>query len=232
MALNESSLKKLNSELSSCKNLVDLIKLTKLVNDFTILKLLKLILISTISIILSISLCYKSDFSNLITVLTDSGLTLSIGLIALIIAGYSIVMGSLSNDNIYYLLLNIEQSKKKKKTISLYSSTIIKCTEPLIWFVFLLIFSMLFKITYLLKDFIKIHLVNLVPFIKIVVITILLFFISIAILSLIYFIINMYNVLTTNARFELLHRHAKNTGKSFDLILECFENELNDLNEE
>ncbi|MDT9335859.1 hypothetical protein P3F01_05610 [Clostridium perfringens] len=231
MALNESSLKKLNSELSSCKNLIDLIKLTKLVNDFTILKLLKLLLILIISISLSIALCYKSNFSQLITTLTDSGLTLSIGLIALIIAGYSIVMGSLSNDNIYYLLLNIE-TRKKGKSISLYSSTIIKCTEPLIWFVFLLIFSMSFKITYLLKDFIKIHLINLVFFIKIIIIAILLFFLIIAILSLIYFIINMYNVLTANARFELLHRHAKNTGKSFDIILKSFENELNNFNEE
>ncbi|TBX17486.1 hypothetical protein BFS06_04590 [Clostridium perfringens] len=231
MALNKSSLNKLNKELSSCKNLIDLIKLTKLVNNFTFLKLLKLILIILISIILSIGLCYTSKFSNLLNTLTDIGLTLSIGLIALIIAGYSIVMGSLSNDNIYFLLLNTE-SLNKSKNISLYSSTIIKCTEPLIWFIFLLTFSISFKIAYLLKDFININQIQIIFFIKVIIISILILFIIITIISLIYFVINMYNVLVANARFELLHRHAKNTGSSFDSLLESFENDFNNINEE
>ncbi|WP_415328059.1 hypothetical protein [Clostridium perfringens] len=227
MSLTSSSVEKLDKELNSCTSIKNLIKLTLSVNNFNIKKLLSLVVIIAISLSLSLILCKNNLFSILIDNITSMGLTISIGLVALIIAGYSIVMGTLTKENIYFLLL--VKDNDKENSLSLYTATILKCIEPLLWFTTLLIFSTGYKLLYMINILYTFN-ESIKIIIKLLIISSLIFLIIISIISLIYFILNIYNIFVANARFELFKKYSESSGSSIENILKVHENKLNNEN--
>lgn len=230
MSLSKDSVKKLKKEFKSYKSFtclfIDVIK----VNKFSFRKNIKLTFFILISILLSFYLIKFLGFKNSFTNLTDLNMTLSIGLIGLLIGGFSIVLSSLNNDTIYYLILNRDESNNDQST---YKITLLFCVEPLLWFSLLLILTFSLKIIYLIYPSITVNLPNeTINFLKVVTLSLLLILSFISLNSLITFIINMYNIIASNASFSVLSRYAKQNGLSLEKLIEQLEEQFNKSNKD
>lgn len=222
MALNSNSLDKLNKELSNPKNLKGLFKDIVLANRINTLKILKSTLLILLSLGLSFLIIKATTFSKSFNLITDINMSTGVGLIGLIIGGFSIVIASLSSESVYCLILDNSMNKR----FSTYKATILYCIEPLFWFCILLVVTFAFKLLYLIYPILNLEYIPSI-YLKILVLTILIFLMFISLISLIYFIFNMYNVILSNARFELLKRYAESNNSSIELIIESLENKYN-----
>lgn len=230
MSLSKDSVKKLKKEFKSYKSFAGLFIDVLKVNKFSFKKNIKLILFILISLLLSFYLIKFLGFKNSFTNLTDLNMTLSIGLIGLLIGGFSIVLSSLNNDAIYYLILNRDESNNNQST---YKITLLFCVEPLLWFTLLLVLTFSLKILYLIYPSIIVILPNkTINFLKVLTLSLLLILSFISLNSLITFIINMYNIIASNANFSVLSRYAKQNGLSLEELIEQLEEQFNKSNKD
>ena len=230
MSLSKDSIEKLNNQFKSYDSIfslsIDIIKLGK-PSKFKILRIIRIIVTFLLTISISLYTTFRLEFNPIFEYMTGISITFSVGLLCLLIAGLTIVLSSLSKNSIYALIL--QQDENKKNQISFYKKTLIQCVEPLMWFLILLIESYFLKISYFFYKTITIYQLA-IPFVKFTVIFILTLTTLISIFSLGTFILNMYNLLAANARFEILERHAKSNNISFDILLAEFENQFNNIN--
>jgi len=153
--------------------------------------------------------------------MTDVNITVSVTLLALLIAGFSIVLSSLNKNSLYLLILT---NDPKRKDDSFFKRTILLCIEPLIWFTILLIISFSFKIFQVIYPS-EISSLNLNYIIKVSVIFCIFVVTIFSLISLKTFILNMCNLLLLYANFEILERQAKSTGSSIEELINKLENE-------
>jgi len=225
MSLSKDSVSKLNKEFKSYKSFTSLFIDVLKANKLTLTKIIKLVLIITFSISISFYLIKSIGFKDSFNNLADLNMTISIGLIGLLIGGFSIVLSSLNNDTIYYLILNRDKSKKFQST---YKITLLFCVEPLLWFTILLILTFLLKILYIIYPSISLDLTTYsLMILKIFILFILLLLSFISLNSLITFIINMYNIISANASFSILSRYAEQNGTSLEELINQAEDKFN-----
>lgn len=216
MKLSDAAYSHIQNELQSCNSIIDLIKKFRKSNKSTPKKKIKFFILILIITLLSILIIKYSTLSDSFETLTSIGLTVSVGLVALIIAGFAILIPSLSKNSVYILLLNKQDNNTKN--FSMYLTTILHCLEPMIWISILMAFTVLFKILFLIKDILYFN-IYIVYISKFSVIFILIYLIYSSVASLFYFILNMYNFFTSYANFELLERRADNKPRDLDTLL-------------
>lgn len=222
MALSPNAANKLNNEFDSYNNLSSLCKDIFIANNFTTKKTLIILLTYILTLIIGYLLVMIMPFKIIFESIVDINLTVSVGLIGLLIGGFSIIMATTNSDSLYCMIL----FREGKKKVSLYKLIIIRCIEPLVWFSILLSISFIFKILYLVYPYINLIICNPL-IIKVILISLLLFSVVISINSLIVFIINITNIVFTNSRFEILKRYADNTDMSFEELISQHEDSLN-----
>lgn len=221
--LNPNAVDELNKELSSPKSIKKLLKEILLANTINKHKLIKILFLFLISFFVSFFILKVNSFSNSFEQITNINMSTGIGLIGLIIGGFSIVIASLSSESVYCLLLD----KSMNKNFSTYKATILYCIEPLFWFCFLLIITFSFKLLYLIYPSFNF---NYIPsiYLKLLVLTILILIMFLSLISLLYFIFNIYNIILSNARFEVLKRYAEENDSSIESIIRNLEIKYNE----
>lgn len=227
MALGRKALSDLDAEFESQKNLSSIMKQIYKANTVKGRTKLKLIIILILTTFLGYQLIMSLGFKDTFSTLIDSNINMSVGLLGLLIGSFSIVMSGISNDTLYCLILY----RDEKDTYSSYKKTLLFCMEPLIWFSILLTLSYSLKIIYMAYAKYNYGIPNII-IIKTLIISMLLFLIIMALDSLRVFLVNIYNVMATSSRFEILNRYSKQTGKSIDIIIEQLENSLSKNNYE
>ena len=110
MSLSKDSAKKLNNEFKSYKNFFTLFLDILKVNKFTFKKILISILFIIIVILFNYLSINKNGFKESFAIICDINFTLSIGLIGLLIGGFSIVLSSVNNETLYCLILYRDDS--------------------------------------------------------------------------------------------------------------------------
>ncbi len=221
MALSTSNAKKLVTDLKSYTNIYSLCKEIIAANNMTPMKYLKSVFFYIFTLIISFLLIKHVSFNILFENIVNLNLTISVGLIGLLIGGFSIVMSSATGDSLYCLILY----KEKNKNMSFYKETLLKCMEPLIWFLLLLFISFTLRIMYLFYSNSNLN-IQFSYLIKGVVISILLHLVLTSLKSLEIFLLNMYNMITAYSRFEVLNRLAKSRNKSMEEVIVDLENNL------
>mgnify|MGYP000275618546 CR=1 FL=1 len=224
MGLKKEVFINLINQFTSYKSLLLLLKQIMVNSNITRGKLLKSLLLFLCALFISTLLINHTEFNFVFNYITDLNLTISVGLIGLLIGGFSLVMSSITKETLYCLILYKDDTNN-----SFYRTTLYGCVEPLIWFFILLTITFSFKILYLIYPAITIP-KYLISFIKISILTILIFITIIAINSLRVFILNMYNIFTAHTRFELMERYAQSTHQDLSVIINNLENELNNTN--
>lgn len=235
MALNRTNANKLLDELKSYTNIYSLCKDIFSVDSFTPVKVLKSICFFILILLISFVLVNYVSFNILFENIISLNLTISIGLIGLLIGSFSIVMSSTNNDSLYYLILSRDDNntnkkntrKKKKKKVSFYRNILLNCMEPLIWFTLLLFISFILKIIYILYSNLNLY-IQFSYWIKGIVISILLYVVFSSLKSLEVFLLNMYNMITAHSRFEVMNRFAKSNNLSMKEVIVTLENNLDD----
>lgn len=225
MGLNQESYTKLRSDYKSYIKLSTLLKDIFKVNAFSPKKKISISIIIVLLFISSIIISSKFEFQFIFNKLSALNISISITLLALLIAGFSLVLSGLNKDSLYLLILSTDSSASNS---SFFKRTILLCVEPLIWFMLLLFITLIFELLYLLyPSTIICSCVNSI--IKCIIIFILLIAITFSVLSLKTFILNICNLLLMCANFEMLSRQAKSKDekKGVDLVIESFENKLN-----
>lgn len=221
MALKKEVFVDIVNQFSSYKKIYPLLKEILLEEKLTIAKVLKTIFTLLLVVLFSYFLVKYISFTDSFNYIVDINLMISVGLIGLLIGGFSIVMSSVTKDTLYCLILYKGGSKH-----SFYKTTLLRCMEPLIYFFILLSISFIFKLIFLLAPAINFPPL-LVPSIKIIVLSILIYTAILSLKSLEVFLVNMYNILTAHTRFELMDRYAHSTGQNIDVIISDLENTLN-----
>lgn len=225
MGLKKEVFINLIKQFTSYKSLLLLLKQIMVSSNITLFKVFKSSLLFLCSLFISILLINHTEFNFVFNYITDLNLTISVGLIGLLIGGFSLVMSSITKETLYCLILY-----KDGNNNSFYRTTLYGCVESLIWFFILLTITFSFKILYLICPAITIP-EYLISFIKISILAILIFITTVAINSLRVFILNMYNILTAHTRFELMERYAQSTHQDLSVIINNLENELNNTNQ-
>jgi hypothetical protein len=220
MALNKEKFEKIKCQYTSYTSFSGLVKDIMKSNDLDITKIKKIFFILIIDIIFSYYCVSTNKFMAIFTVMSDINITVSVTLLALLIAGFTIVLSSLNKNSLYMLILHPDNEKKEN---SFFKKTILLCIEPLVWFIFLLIISFSYKILNIVypKEFFSFE-INYI--IKIVVLFSILSVTSFSLISLKTFILNMCNLLIMYANFEILERKAESEGKDIKDIIKNFEN--------
>lgn len=221
MGLKKEVFMNLVNQFTSYKSLLLLLKQIILDSNITFRKIFKILLFLLISVFISILLIDYTEFDFVFNYITDLNLMVSVGLIGLLIGGFSLVMSNITKETLYCLILYKDTTNN-----SFYRTTLYRCIEPLIWFFILLTITFSFKILYLISSAITLP-TNLIYFVKILIFTILIFIAIIAINSLRVFILNMYNIFTAHTRFELMDRYAKSNNQDLLTIINNLEDELN-----
>ena len=112
MALNKNALKKLNKEFESYDNFTSLFLDIICLNKLTLGMILKCIFL----LILAISFSYYSiknvGFNISFSKLSEISMMLSVGLLGLLIGGFSIVLSSINNKTLYCLILYNDTKEK------------------------------------------------------------------------------------------------------------------------
>lgn len=223
MTLKNEKLKNLRYQYGSYKSftrlIIDIIK----INNVNKNKLIKMFVILIISFLFSLYCISNQKFKSVFTIMTDVNITVSVTLLALLIAGFSIVLSSLNKNSLYLLILT---NDPKRKDDSFFKRTILLCIEPLIWFTILLIISFSFKIFQVIYPS-EISSLNLNYIIKVSVVFFIFVVTIFSLISLKTFILNMCNLLLLYANFEILERQSKSTGSSIEELINKLENEYN-----
>ena len=213
------------NQFTSYKSLLLLLRQIIFNGDIKLRKVLKTLLLFLCTLFISTLLNNYTEFNFVFNYITDLNLTISVGLIGLLIGGFSLVMSNITKETLYCLILYKDDNTNN----SLYRTTLYGCVEPLIWFFILLTITFCLKLLYLIYPAIIIP-KYLISFIKISILTILVFIAVIAINSLRVFILNMYNIFTAHTSFELMERYADSTHQDLSVIINDLENKLNNTN--
>lgn len=221
MALNNEKLKSLRCQYKSYKSFTQLIIDIIKINNINKTKIRNIIIIFIASLLVSGYCIGINKFNTVFESIIDIDISISVSLLGLLIAGFSIVISSLNKDSLYLLILSKDNDKKND---SFFKRTLLLCIEPLIWFVFLLVITFSFKILYILypKGYFPIIVDDTI---KLIVLFITSMGTIFSLISLKTFILNMCNLLLMYANFEILERQAKSLGISIEEIIKQFENE-------
>ena len=233
MSLSHDSLNKLQNELQSKNSIVEIIKDLKAQNKFKKNKVIRLLIFFIFATLITALTLIHNNFSTMFLWILESSINMCASLLGLLIAGFSIIISSLSNNSLYCIILSYD--KKSKGKTSKFKQTILYCIEPLIWFTILLIIALVFKYLYY-------SIPNISEYsIKIVLKSISLFTIIILMLeslcSLEIFVLNVYNLIVMYANWEVLDRATKskidqNPDMGIEKIIENLENDLNNSSNE
>lgn len=222
MALNKNSQDNLNKQFKSYDSTLDLVKHINKINKFDFKKILRLIIVLSFSIITSVLLSIHIKFSDVFNYISNINITISVGLLCLLIAGLPMLLSSFNKDSLYSLILTLD----KDKNTSFFKKSLLIFIEPLIWLLVLLIVSYIFKLIYFLYPILHFK-SSFLFIIKVLVLTTMISIGIFSIISLEFFILNVYNLLSANARFELLERHVKSKNYDINEILKNLENLCN-----
>lgn len=219
MALNNEKLKGLRCQYKSYKNITKLIIDIIKINNINKIKIIKIVSIFILSFLFSGYCISINKFHPIFEIMIDIDISISVSLLGLLIAGFSIVLSSLNKDSLYLLILTKD---KKNKDDSFFKRTLLLCIEPLIWFIILLVIAFSFKILYVLypKEHLTILVNNIVKCMVLLIISIGTIF---SLISLKTFILNMCNLLLMYANFEILERQAKSKGSNIEEIISQIE---------
>ncbi|WP_040194807.1 hypothetical protein [Clostridium culturomicium] len=222
MSLNKNVRSTLNENYNSYNNIRSLCKDLIMVNNFSFKKILTGFILFLIILLGFLYLMPKIVFSNIFNSMIEFNLTISVSLVGLLIASFSIIMACFNRNSLYSLIL----SQDDKKKISSFKVTVLRCIEPLVWFSFLIFLSLGMKLSYLIYRNIGITL-NCTALIKSIIASCLLYSIFISFKSLITFILNMTNLIYAYAKFEIQDRVIKSKGLPDDILVTELEKDLN-----
>lgn len=223
MGLNEKGFKFLRQELQEEKGLISPLKKLLNLNTYSI----KFVFINLIllSLLLAISylICIQGKFLNTFSVLIDYSLTLGIGIIGFLIAGFSIYMASIDKNFMYVLILQRYQGKQ----ISYYKYTLLSYAEPFALFGFIILSCITLRFLLPLEYLITPETFRL--FIKVFTLAYIMYLNIISLYSLAIFIKNLYSTQCAIATNQVLERYILSNNKKYDLILDDLENKINNL---
>lgn len=222
MALNKNSQDKLNKQFKSYDSSLDLIKDVIKISNFNFKRVFRLIIVLLFSVIISVILSIHIKFSEVFNYISNINITISVGLLCLLIAGLPMLLSSFNKDSLYSLILEIDKDTKT----SFFKKSLLIFIEPLLWLLLLLLVSYILKLIYFLYPILHFK-SSFIFIIKILVLTTMISIGIFSIISLEFFIINVYNLLSANARFELLERHIKSKNYDINKIIENMENLCN-----
>lgn len=235
MGLNKKSCSHLLNELKDEENFIGIFKkLYSLKNLSYKSVIINLFLIITIFCI-SMLVILQNNFKDIFFPIIDASLTMSVGILGFLIAGFSIFLSAIDKSFMYALILTDYKNKK----ISYYKNILLNFMEPFILFIVILLSVFLFRFLYGLKYllpnnefYIFSFKLTLIQLVKVISLSYMVYidFLSLYVLKI--FILNVYAILSTIAMQVVTQEFFKSNGANYSDFVKSLEDKLNDkLNE-